>query len=1074
MKKMKRRPSLLPVILFLLLAGCGGGQDSAAPRFSSIAPQRLTALGVPLSAYVIISTHPDQHFPLTLDDTTNNFTGNIQVDTGSSFDLTVVYTAADPTTGEDIEIAHYVREGLTASGNSMQVAYEGDETNWQTLFDLDPGHPNALNLDGDAYSNFLEIGYGSDPTKSSSLPTGPKASATHKDQINGTFDVDLPPPGSDLVASIRGDAVITLTAITPFTVKKIEVISPTTGYDLVEDDTATTKSLKINLHSAQLFIGQGTISMTIRVTDEFDMVGETTFTFAVANFAAVPRLLVNGSAFSGSVREDQANIQIDGSQSAVPDPSTPTVYKWVCIGPNNYTAVGTSMTLNLTLPNVSRAEGSETIICTLSVTSGTFKSDVDLQIPVTFVNQPPTSLAAAFASNGPDDFTATFNAVDADNDTLTYDVVFTPTSNDSPHSPTISCTGLLGPTLTQAQTGNCTLSGDDSLKLGAAVSPLRLTSKTDYTIEVTAHDPDASAAKTISGTVTDDGLVGWWRMSEGSGTTTADSSGKGYTGTFSGTAPVWTVGADGNGLSMPAYNDPVTISGPGSSYNFSGDFTLSAWIKASSDATLVSRPIAGKHDQNSGNGYLLDWGHTQAHKAEFYIGGVATLTSMTSVDDGNWHQLVGVYHQNGLVELYLDGEREKVATASTVTSNTANFVIGNDEGSGALTAFNDTVDEVSVYDRALSVDEIRQDCRRNNPSSGGTVCPDPKKPIILMPLPSQTLPPTRAFWSWRGEKDKEGNLLYSEMEYEAKFDVDQDGNNIYNLSDFLNQSLNSTALQDSSTQSWYYAEDRPAYMRSNQNYRLKVDPIENGTTLTSLETTRTFSTDNSVLAWWKLDDGVGTEASEPVGITTGYLSGASPTWTAINSSDKGLTFSGNGYVDLTLHRSNLIFNSNSDCTMEARFRPDAVNQGQIYNLFNSAGAAPAVSLNLYNGKIEAMVYDARGSKPIIDLYNSSASVGSFYHAAMAYDGENSNSKLTLTVNGQQVATGTNTFSFTAGDFSMAAIGAETFSGISNAFSGLIDEVVVYGKVLSPEVSRNNYCALEKEAGTDPLPDVCFE
>ncbi|MDO8644236.1 MAG: hypothetical protein Q7S00_04620, partial [bacterium] len=85
---------LLLASAFFLVA-CSSSSQKSDSNFVSTPPQKLTALGVPLAAYVVVSTDPTTRHPLTLDEGTNSFKGDVKVPTGSTFDLTVVYTADD-------------------------------------------------------------------------------------------------------------------------------------------------------------------------------------------------------------------------------------------------------------------------------------------------------------------------------------------------------------------------------------------------------------------------------------------------------------------------------------------------------------------------------------------------------------------------------------------------------------------------------------------------------------------------------------------------------------------------------------------------------------------------------------------------------------------------------------------------------------------------------------------------------------------------------------------------------------------------------------------------------------------
>jgi len=53
-----------------------------------------------------------------------------------------------------------------------------------------------------------------------------------------------------------------------------------------------------------------------------------------------------------------------------------------------------------------------------------------------------------------------------------------------------------------------------------------------------------------------------------------------------------------------------------------------------------------------------------------------TPTRQGSIDDGTWHQLVGVYHTGGTHDIYVDGTFEGSAPSSPIVANSADFSIG--------------------------------------------------------------------------------------------------------------------------------------------------------------------------------------------------------------------------------------------------------------------------------------------------------------------------------------------------------------------------------------------------------------
>ncbi|MBI4196600.1 MAG: hypothetical protein HY539_02145 [Deltaproteobacteria bacterium] len=199
-------------------------------------------------------------------------------------------------------------------------------------------------------------------------------------------------------------------------------------------------------------------------------------------------------------------------------------------------------------------------------------------------------------------------------------------------------------------------------------------------------------------------------------------------------------------------------------------------------------------------------------------------------------------------------------------SNNSPLVVGCNRSPGGCTEpFNTSIDEVSVYNRAISIDEVRRDCRRNHPNP--TSCPDPKEPIILAPTPNQILPPTRIFWNWRGEKDPDGGLVYPDQGYKVDFSTDD------NLANGLFEpTLNARYTTISENQSELENHHVESYSISpDWGYRLRIRPVEDGLILNSYSNIRDFRTDDSVVAWWNFYEGTGSIAGDVVGGYDGQL-----------------------------------------------------------------------------------------------------------------------------------------------------------------------------------------------------------
>jgi hypothetical protein len=86
----------------------------------------------------------------------------------------------------------------------------------------------------------------------------------------------------------------------------------------------------------------------------------------------------------------------------------------------------------------------------------------------------------------------------------------------------------------------------------------------------------------------------------------------------------------------------------------------------------------------------------------------AESISQTPVFDGQFHHIVGVY-DNGRISLFIDGKIENSTRAWINLPDKIPFALGQHVNmSVAHTFYNGLLDEVMLFDRALSEEEIKQ------------------------------------------------------------------------------------------------------------------------------------------------------------------------------------------------------------------------------------------------------------------------------------------------------------------------------------------------------------------------------
>jgi len=215
----------------------------------------------------------------------------------------------------------------------------------------------------------------------------------------------------------------------------------------------------------------------------------------------------------------------------------------------------------------------------------------------------------------------------------------------------------------------------------------------------------------------DPSLLAWWKLDEAKSSFAADYSGNDYYGTLTG-SPQWADGYLDSALTFNGATDYVDFGTPAALYQ-PKTYTYCAWFK-------VAKDIAG----NSGAQYLLCLGSRSdlvlgvedavgvngdlsLHYYDTAPGFHAVSVGQTAWRAGEWHMVAATKDATGH-KIYLDG----VLRNSDTNTRDDNYATTRMISIGArgwtnpkIAFFNGTIDDVRIYSRALSADEIKQTMR---------------------------------------------------------------------------------------------------------------------------------------------------------------------------------------------------------------------------------------------------------------------------------------------------------------------------------------------------------------------------
>ena len=203
------------------------------------------------------------------------------------------------------------------------------------------------------------------------------------------------------------------------------------------------------------------------------------------------------------------------------------------------------------------------------------------------------------------------------------------------------------------------------------------------------------------------GLMAGYAFDEGSGAVAGDSSGNNRSLTLNG-SPAWDNGQYGGGLALDGIDDRGSFA----SFPLPAQFTYASWISnPSNQAYETIMTVGAPRDFYLNNGLFT------------FYNGTSEVGLGVSSPTGSW-QHIAITYNGSQIQAYLNGTPVGIPQNMNLGALTDTLQVGSwISGANNFDFFSGTVDEVRIYDRALSQTELQS--VMNTPLSGMAPSPTP-------------------------------------------------------------------------------------------------------------------------------------------------------------------------------------------------------------------------------------------------------------------------------------------------------------------------------------------------------------
>lgn len=613
-------------------------------------------------------------------------------------------------------------------------------------------------------------------------------------------------------------------------------------------------------------------------------------------------------------------------------------------------------------------------------------------------------------------------------------------------------------------------------------------------------------------------LIGHWAFEEGSGQSANDSTANGFHGTIAGN-PAWVSGQVGGALSLNGQTDYISLPLLSSGVYGTNQRTIMFWFNASDFDTGLARTIM--HMANGGTGSGL-WIFAEDNGISVGFNGHRVIFDKGNLNTDTWYHFALVIPSNsttGQVRGYINGVQKNLATEGgsprTINSGSIAPFIGADNGNGNF--FQGSIDEVKVFDRALTDNEIANEY--------SPTIPDTEDPTVPSNLVATPMGSTQIDLSWDASSDNVGvigydvyrdgsfittigNTSYSDQglspstQYSYTVEARDAAGNLSGVSAPVSATTASggdttppviSGVSDTQVtptrQTVFWTTDEPAtsqveygpttsYGQSTTlnsalvtSHSVTIDGLSagalyhyrvrssDGSSNEAVSGDFTFTTMPPVSSggpagYWKLDDDAGLVATDSSGNGNDGTLTNGTAW-AVGRINGALSFDGNNdYVEVA---NSAFLNPGGAITIAGWINPSQVSTAQNVVSKGTTQNSQYV-LRLQGGSNPRMRFMTKANSLVSMFAPTKIQPNVWTHVAATYDG----SFMRLYINGSLDASAAQSGQMTdSGD--PLYISSNRGTGIY--FDGLIDEVYVYDKALTSQEVLQLYNA----ANTDTVP-----